>query len=124
MGRFLKQVRELLVWLARMTWEQHQMSHPSSMPSGTEGFPYPALPALLRLLPTSRAAVSFVGTGFSVGSSGSGPTGGLGLLSEQISFPEASENFSSRIAWICGVLKIWKDDQLQSLQFVSYRTGA
>lgn len=73
------------------------MSHPSSMPSGTERFPYPALPALVRLLPTSRAVVSVVGMGFSMGSFGSGPTGGLGLLSEQISFPEASENFSSRI---------------------------
>jgi len=63
-----------------MTWEQHQLSHPPSLPSGSEHFPYLALPILVRLLLTSRAVGSIASMGFFVGGSSSRPSGGLGLL--------------------------------------------
>lgn len=77
MGWFLKHISELLVWLARTTWEQHQMSHPPSLPSGAEHFPYTALSVPVRLLLTSRAVGSLAHTD----ASGSGYFRGQGMLS-------------------------------------------
>lgn len=45
----------------RMAWEQHQMSHPPSLPSGAKHFPYTALPVPVRFLLTSRALGSIAG---------------------------------------------------------------
>lgn len=86
MGWFLKHIREMLVWLVRMTWEQHQMSHLPSLPSGDEHFLYPALPVLVRPFLTGRVVGSVVGMAFSTGGFGSRPFGGPRMLSIRAGF--------------------------------------
>lgn len=73
------------------------MSHPPSLPSGAEHFPYTALSLPVRRLLTSRADEDPPGSGY---------FRGQGVLSEHVQCNEASENISTVAISVSRVLNM------------------